>query len=105
MADQTTQPTLEHLKEEISGLKAQLEKMLKNADQKKSEIKDDLLNRLTAELEQLRQNAGERAHQLYQSGQSGAEAVTEKVRENPLASILIAFGAGYAISCILRHLR
>lgn len=105
MAEQTSQPTLEHLKEEISGLKAQLEKILKTANQNKSDLKDDLLDRLTEELEHLRKNAGVRAQQLYQSGQSGAEAVTEKVRENPLASVLIAFGAGYAISCILRHLR
>lgn len=102
---ENSQPTLDHLKEELSGIKSQVEKILKSAEQKKTDLKDDLIERLTTELEQLRKSAGERAHQLYNTSQQGAEAVTDKVRENPLASVLIAFGAGYAISCILRHLR
>lgn len=105
MAEQTNSHTLETLREELSGLKSQLEKILKNAENKKSDLKEDLLDRLTKELEHLRKNAGDHAHKIYEHGQEGAEAVTEHVRRNPLASVLIAFGAGYVLSCIFRHMR
>lgn len=105
MAEQTGNQAFENLKQEFANLKEQLENLLKNTKEKKTEEGSELLQRLSRELEHLRQTANKQAHSLYETGLQGAEDVTERVRRNPLASVLIAFGAGYALSCIFRHLR
>ena len=105
MAEQQGNQAFESLKQEFSTLKDQIENFLKNSREKKTEEGSELLQKLSKELEHLRQTANKQAHSLYETGMQGAEDVTERVRRNPLASLAIAFGAGFAISCIFRHLR
>lgn len=105
MAETNEQDTIETLRNELSKLRQQLENIVKTAEDKKNEVSGDIIDRLTKELEQLRNSARSQAHKLYETGQYGCEEVSEKVRQNPVASLLIAFGAGCVISCLFRHLR
>lgn len=102
---ESQESTLDSLRAELSKLRSQLEGIVKNADSKKSEVAEDLIDRLTRELSSLRQTAEARAHKIYDAGLNGADEVGEHVRNNPLSSLLIAFGAGCVISCLLRRLR
>ena len=105
MADTTQQDTMETLRAELDKLRQQLESIVKTAESKKSEMGSEILDRLTKELEHLRGAAQEQAHRIYQHGQAGYSELGDKVRENPMASLLIAFGAGCVLSCLFRHLK
>lgn len=99
------QNTLDVLLGKLGKLGNQLENLVKNAEGKKTEVSEDLLERLTRELEQIRKTARAQAHNIYESGQAGLEEVGAQVRKNPLTSLVIAFGAGFIVSCLFRHLR
>lgn len=96
---------LDALKAEFLNLRKQIEGIIKNAEGKKTEVSNEVLEKLGKELEELRKNAGAHAHKLYAAGQNGLDEVEEHVRHNPLLSLAIAFGAGCVISCLVRHLR
>lgn len=103
MAD--TQNSGEALRAEIDTLRAQLEKVVKSLEDKKSDLASDLADKLSKEFEHYRDAASDRARKLYDAGQSGMDEVGEHVRRNPVASLLIAFGVGCVFSCLMRHLR
>lgn len=103
MADQE-QSAMEHLRNEIGRISAQIENITKNFEKSKSGESNELLAKLLNEVSSLKQSATDRAQQMYKAGQTGAEEVGEHVRRNPLSSLLIAFGAGCIISTILRQL-
>lgn len=104
MAD-TNESTIDALREELKNLRGQIENIVKTADEKKSEIGSDLVDKLSKELEKLRKNASDQAHRLYNAGQDGLGEVEDTVRKNPLVSLAVAFGAGCVLSCLFRHLR
>lgn len=97
--------TVDNLREELSARFAQLEDLLKSVNSKGQDATSDLAARIAQELENCRHKAAQRAGQLRDYGQAGMEEVGEHVRQNPLASIAIAFGAGYLLSCLFRRLR
>lgn len=105
MAENQEQGTLENLRAELSKLRSQLENIVKSADSKKTEVSEDLIDKLTRELENIRHSAKSGANKIYDAGQTGYEEVGQHVRNNPVSSLLIAFGAGCIISCLLRRLR
>lgn len=96
--------TIEMLRGELNKLSSQVENIVKSIENKKGVDVSELVDKLTKEISGLRANASDRAHQLYDAGQAGIEEVGSHVRNNPLASILIAFGAGCIMSCLIRHL-
>lgn len=105
MAENQEQMNMETLREELANLKQQIEHIVRTADNKRTEVSGDIIDKLTRELENLRKSAMSRAHKVYESGQAGVEELGDRVRRNPLASLAIAFGAGCVLSCIVRHLR
>lgn len=105
MAETQNQSVIDTLRDEINTLRAQLDSIIKTGESRKTELKDDLVDKLTRELEHLRHNAMAHAHKAYARGQEGMDEVGEHVRNNPLASLLLAFGAGCIVSCIFRHMR
>lgn len=101
----TNENAIDAMREELQNLRGQIENIVKTAEDKKSEIGSDLVEKLSNELEKLRKNAGDQAHRLYNAGQAGFGEVEETVRKNPLASLAVAFGAGCILSCLFRQLR
>lgn len=96
--------TLESLRGELGKLSAQVENIVKTLESKKNVDAADLVDKLSREIANLKAGASDRAQQLYSAGKDGVEEMGEHVRQNPLTSILVAFGAGCVISCLLRHL-
>lgn len=105
MAETENISNMESLKSELNSLKSQLEDLLKTANSKGHSISDDLASHIIREWGEYKNKAGAQADRLYHAGQAGMEEVGNHVRQNPLASVLIAFGAGYLLSCLFRNLR
>lgn len=104
MADSNETTTVEALRGELDKLSGQIGNIIKSIEDKKSAEASDLVDKLTRELAALRSGASDKAQKLYDAGQAGVEEVGEHIRRNPLSSLLIAFGAGCVLSCLLRHL-
>lgn len=101
----TNQSTVDSLKQEINSLRGQLESIIKTVEEKRHDMASDMAHKIANEIEHCRHKAAQRAGQLRDAGKEGLGEVEAQVRKNPLASLLIAFGAGWVISCMLRHLR
>ncbi|MCX4310487.1 MAG: hypothetical protein OSJ28_09375 [Desulfovibrio sp.] len=97
--------SIDSLRDELNSLRSQMESMLKSFQDKKGEMTSETVSKIAKELEHYRNLASARAHDVYEQGQAGLEEVGEHVRKNPLASLAIAFGAGYVVSCLFRHLK
>lgn len=104
MAD-NNQSTLDNLREELASLKSQMQDIFKTVSAKGQDASSDLAARIAHELHNYKHIADRKAGQLRDAGQAGLEDVENHVRQNPVASLLIAFGAGYVISCLFRRLR
>ena len=76
--------------------------LFKDAGVEKS---SELTAKLKKELEKYQKLTSKKVQKAYDAGSAGVEKVSERVRQNPLGSVLIAFGAGYVLSKILRHMR
>lgn len=105
MSDANNASSMEALKNELSSLRNQIENLVKAADAKGHQSADDLASRIVQELNSYKRRASEQADRLRDAGSAGLEEVGNQVRQNPLASLLIAFGAGCVVSCLFRHLR
>ncbi len=104
MAD-THENAIEALRAELNKMSSQLNNVVKSLENRKDEATSDMAEKLNRELEKLRNFASERAQKAYDAGHAGIDEVGEQVRRNPVASLLIAFGAGCVFSCLFRHLR
>lgn len=102
---ENTNSTVEALRSELDSLRSQLEHLVKAVDNKKTDLTSDMASRIAREVEHYRQSAAHKADQLRSAGEAGLEEVGEHVRRNPIASLAIAFGAGWVMSCLLRRLR
>lgn len=99
MAD--TETTMEALQAELDSLRSQLQDMANKAKGKEHELVD----RIGQEFGRYRSIAREHGGHLVDMGEAGLDEVAAQIRRNPLASLGIAFGAGWVLSCIWRHLR
>ena len=97
--------TLDSLKEELQSLQKQFSELAKSFKDAGVEKSSELTAKLEKELEKYQKRAWEKVQKAYDAGSAGVEEVSERVRQNPLGSVLIAFGAGYVLSKILRHMR
>lgn len=89
------QADVKHLREEVAGLAGSI-------CAKNRESIEGLGRRLADQLEQYGVPAGEGAKKLVGAGQAGLEELCEHVRNNPVSSLLAAFGAGAVLACLLR---
>lgn len=99
------QTQVDNLRKEINNLRSQIENIVKSADEKGRDLTSDMARKIARELEHCRHKASERAAHIRDFSRAEMNEVGEHVRANPLASLLIAFGAGCVISCLFRHLR
>lgn len=104
MAEVNEKSAFDTLRADLSKLTSQIENAVKSMRGEKEAQASDLTERLIKELEHLRDGASERAKKIYSAGSDGMREVGEQVRENPLLSLLIAFGAGCVLSCLFRNL-
>lgn len=100
-----SQAQVDNLRAELNNLRSQLERIVKSADEKTRDVTSDMAHRIAREIEHCRHKAADRAAHLKDFSAAELNEVEEHVRQNPFASLLIAFGAGWVISCLFRHLR
>lgn len=104
MAD-THEHTVEDLRKELGAMRQQMETLFNALKETKDDVAGDVSSRIARELGQYRQFARDGARKAYDAGAAGVEEMSEQVRRNPVASLLIAFGAGCVLSALFRHLR
>ena len=97
--------TVEELRKELNAMREQMDSLLETLKEKKDEVSGEVSSRLARELAHYRKFAHEHAQKVYDAGSAGMDEVSDQVRKNPMASLLIAFGAGCFLSCLFRHLR
>lgn len=105
MADQTNDSGMATLRNDLNKLKEQIENLARDVQERKGEVSADFASKIAKEIEHYRKLASEGAQRAYAAGQNGLEDVGDQIRQNPLTSLAIAFGAGCIISCLFRHLR
>lgn len=105
MAENTTQSTFDSLKAEVDSLRSEFEKIVKEANAKGKDTASDLASKIAEEIHSYSHKAAVQADRLREAGAAGFNEVGQHVRQNPVASLLIAFGLGCVVSCIFRHLR
>lgn len=103
MADNSpnSQSAMDAFREEMNNLRSQIEAIAKTIDDKRHEVTADMAQRIAKELDKARA----KAHQLKAAGKAGFNEVEDRVRQSPVSSLAIAFGAGWLLSCLFRHLR
>ena len=91
------------LREEVQALRKQIETLAKTAEKNASYHAASVSSRLEDEVEKYQKLAAEKLQKVMAAGGDGVENVSERIRQNPLGSLLLAFGAGYALSLLFRH--
>lgn len=105
IGSQSQADNLRNLRDELNNLRAQVENFVKNVDEKGRDAASDVARKIAREIERCRHKAERRAEDLREAGQAGLNDAANAVRQNPLLSLVIAFGVGCVVSCLFRHLR
>lgn len=93
----------EDLREEFEALRKDVTEIMELLKDKGSAVKDELGAELEEKFEDYQTKARQGAEDAYEKGAEGLEDVGERIRKNPLASLAIAFGAGYIISKLMEQ--
>ncbi len=92
------------LREEVQALRKQVEHLAKVAEEKASHCAASAnATCLEDEVEKYQQLAAEKLQKALAAGGDGVENLSQRIRQNPLGSLLLAFGAGCALSLLFRH--
>lgn len=86
------------LRKEFAELKDQVVTMTQLLKQKGEQESLNMKQNIKENYENVREKAKEHLHHAQEVGVDGIEKVSGKVKQNPFASLLIAFGVGYLIS-------
>lgn len=92
-----TENTKTNSSEAVDQLKADLETLRKDLAQIADSVKSESKDKLAAGAEQARK----KAQQTRKQAEEAAQQVGQKIEENPLVSILVAFGLGFLVGLIL----
>lgn len=93
-ADQLT----DDLKNEVASLRKEFSEMMAAIKDKSGAYTEDLAGDMTEKLAVYQQKAKEGAEAAYEKGSEGVDVINSQVRQNPVVSLVVAFGAGYLIS-------
>lgn len=93
-ADQLT----DDLKNEVASLRKEFSEMMAAIKDKSGAYTEDLAGDMTEKLAVYQQKAKEGAEAAYEKGSEGVDVIDSQVRQNPVVSLVVAFGAGYLIS-------
>ena len=86
------------LREEFDEVKNQVNSLLSLLKEKGEEKSTDVKQKLDENLENYQDKAKEQIQQVYELGSENLDKVGTKIQNNPLASLAVAFGAGYILS-------
>ncbi|WP_299877117.1 YqjD family protein [uncultured Cocleimonas sp.] len=86
------------INEELKELQDKYNDLVELLKAKGSEKKDDIKSEMANKLEGLQNTTEEGLKEVYEKGTEGVEAVSGRIKQNPVASILVAFGVGYVLS-------
>jgi ElaB/YqjD/DUF883 family membrane-anchored ribosome-binding protein len=93
----------ETLKKDIDELRKALDSLGKDVGAISKSLAEDAKSRATKAAEHVRDGAKDFVNDVGAKGKQTAQAVETKVRENPLQSLAVAFGAGLIIAQLLRR--
>ncbi|QTR44470.1 DUF883 family protein [Thiothrix litoralis] len=88
-------------REEFDALRTQVNDLLQSLKSKSEKTADTLVENIESKAEHYQDQAEQKLHDVYEAGNAGLHDVSEHVRKNPVASMLIAFGVGYALFKVL----
>jgi ElaB/YqjD/DUF883 family membrane-anchored ribosome-binding protein len=91
------------LKKEFEELKKQVATMTELLTTKGEQEKSDIKHTIKENISEYSAKAKEHLAHAQELGSEGIEKVSTKVKQNPYASLLVAFGAGYLISKTLTN--
>jgi ElaB/YqjD/DUF883 family membrane-anchored ribosome-binding protein len=91
----------EDMREEFDALRKDVSEIMALLKDKGSAYKDELSEQIEEKFEDYQARARQGAEEVYEKGSEGLEEVGSRIRQHPLASLAIAFGAGYIISKLM----
>lgn len=91
------------LKKDMADLRASIDALTKDVSTMSRSFADDAKNGASKKAEELRDNINKVAGQARDKSKESVEAVSTSVAENPLRSLVFAFGAGVVISQLLQR--
>jgi len=94
MAQNPSDSDLASVREDVQSLKRDVAALLTHLKSNATSTADDALSTITAEARSIYDNLAAR-------GQRSADAVSQHVEEQPLMSLLIAFGVGFVSGRLL----
>ncbi len=94
-------PTVE-LREELNALRDQFGEVLTALKSASQETSHQVADKLESGLNKTQEKAKRTLHDAYEFGAESVKELGGRVQRNPVASLAIAFGAGYLISRISR---
>lgn len=86
---------------EFEKMKSQVAELFESLKERGETGASKLNGKLASELGDYRDAALKTAHQMQDASAEGVEQVTHYVKINPMASLSIAFGVGFALSRLL----
>lgn len=93
----------ETLRKDVEELRTSLDRLNKDVGALSQSLMKEVKERASRTADDLRSNAQSIASEIGVRGRESAEAVEKTVREHPLQSLLIAFGAGMLLAQLTRR--
>lgn len=91
------------LQKEFEELKSQFSELVQVLKSNGEETSDNLKQKLQHELKDYQDKAEEKLSDIKNMGTASLEEMSERIRHNPVSSLLLAFGAGYILLKILKN--
>ena len=91
------------LKKDMADLRASIDALTKDVSTMSRSMSNDAKNSASEKAAELRDNISKAAGQARDKSRESVEAVSTSVAENPLRSLVFAFGAGIVISQLLQR--
>ncbi|CAA6814946.1 MAG: Unknown protein [uncultured Thiotrichaceae bacterium] len=91
----------EDLREEFETLRKEVSEMMALLKDKGGSYAEEMGGKMEEKLDTYQEKAREGTEAAYEKGSEGIEAIGNRVRKNPVASLCVAFGVGYVISKLM----
>lgn len=101
MATETKQNDVDALRKDIDDLKAALAELSKDVKSSAEAREHRFAEAARSKIEDIEHGAADFAKRAADRGRQSAEAVENTVRERPVQSLLVAFGAGLLLAKLL----
>lgn len=92
---------IEELRDELTGLRAEVAKMMSLLEKQETSSVAEIGDKVSEKLGSYQESLQESAESALEIGDEGLKEIGQRIRDNPVASICLAFGVGYIISKVL----